>query len=128
VDLWFLPQSTWLIVKNFLIRCDANAHHVLWGSSNVNPRGEVLSDFIAGQDLHIINRGHKPTFVVANRREVLDVTLTSGSLLESVCECFVDSQESSSDHKYIRCNLSLGLRFLCKSGTRGRQAGNCMRT
>jgi hypothetical protein len=39
---------------------------------------------------------------------VLDVTLTSGSLLGAVCDWFVDSQESSCDHKYIRCKLSLG--------------------
>jgi hypothetical protein len=41
---------------------DANAHHIIWGSSDTNPRGENLIDYLAGNNLVIINKGKEPTF------------------------------------------------------------------
>ena len=60
-----------------VIGCDANAHHVAWGSSNINERGEALMDFLASTNLAWCNKGHKPTFITRNRREVLDLTLVT---------------------------------------------------
>ena len=61
-----------------LIVCaDANAHHTIWGSSDINPRGEALFDFIVVNKLTVMNSGSEPTFIVVNRRVVLDVTLIS---------------------------------------------------
>ncbi|XP_023727683.1 uncharacterized protein LOC111875571 [Cryptotermes secundus] len=31
--------------KQLIIGCDANAHHILWGSTGTNPRGESLRNF-----------------------------------------------------------------------------------
>ena len=56
---------------------DANAHHVAWGSSDTNERGEDLLNFIASTDLAWCNKGHKPTFITRNRKEVLDITLAT---------------------------------------------------
>ena len=64
-----------------LVGCDANAHHILWGSTGVNPRGEALIDFLYSTSLNLLNRGDEPTFVTSSRREVLDITLCSLSLI-----------------------------------------------
>ena len=45
-----------------VIGTDANAHHAVWGSSNVNTRGMDLLMFCASANLHICNVGNKPTF------------------------------------------------------------------
>ncbi|XP_063827935.1 uncharacterized protein LOC135077339 [Ostrinia nubilalis] len=58
-----------------IIGCDANAHHVVWGSSNNNARGERLLDFLVSSETHVINKGNKPTFFNARRAEVIDLTL-----------------------------------------------------
>ena len=42
-----------------VIGCDANAHHVAWGSSNTNERGEALLEYLASTDLAWSNKGHK---------------------------------------------------------------------
>ena len=49
-----------------IIGCDANAHHLIWGSTNTNERGENVLDFIIENNLEIINKGSRPTFVVNN--------------------------------------------------------------
>ncbi|XP_037931171.1 uncharacterized protein LOC119665983 [Teleopsis dalmanni] len=59
-----------------VIGADANAHHTIWGSSDINERGESLFDFILDYNLHICNTGVEPTFIIAGRKEVLDITLT----------------------------------------------------
>jgi len=89
-----------------LIGCDANAHNILWNSSNNNERGEALWDYLISTNLEICNRGHEPTFVVQNRREVLDLTLASLSIADEVSDWHVDSAPSLSDHRCIRFNLA----------------------
>ena len=86
-----------------LIGMDANSHHVVWGSSNVNTRGEALLEFIAAKDLVILNRGNDPTFVNSIRREVIDITI---STVEVSINCWrVQEEESGSDHRYITFQL-----------------------
>ncbi|OXA46641.1 Retrovirus-related Pol polyprotein from type-1 retrotransposable element R1 [Folsomia candida] len=91
-----------------VIGSDTNAHHTMWGSTNINSRGAQLLDYIAQVDLHPINRGHRATFVVSNKKEVLDVTFVSSHLLDRIKAWWVDDNESCSDHRYIRTSLSLG--------------------
>ena len=55
-----------------IIGCDANAHHICWGSSDINERGRALLEYLVTTDLDILNKGAKPTFVVTNRQEVID--------------------------------------------------------
>jgi len=40
-----------------LIGADANAHHSVWGSSDINDRGKSLLDFILSTNLDIANVG-----------------------------------------------------------------------
>ena len=67
-----------------VLGCDANAHHVAWGSSNTNERGEALLEYLASTDLAWCNKGHKPTFITRNRREVLDITLASPGVFSEI--------------------------------------------
>jgi len=87
---------------------DANAHHTLWGSSDINERGIQLLEFIVEQDLHCINKGHKPNFVTSNTKERLDVTLVSNDLITKVSFWKVLDTESMSDHKFIQFGLRIG--------------------
>ena len=86
---------------------DANAHHTIWGSTDVNERGELLLDYIINENIVICNRGNEPTFVVTTRREVLDITLTN--LLEDdfIGNWKVLEENSFSDHRYIQLTVCL---------------------
>ena len=57
-----------------IVGTDANAHHTIWGSSDINPRGEDLLAYCACADLNFCNVGNKPTFKTKTRDEVLDLT------------------------------------------------------
>lgn len=89
-----------------ILGCDANAHHNVWGSTDINPRGTKLLQFIAGSDLGILNKGRVPTFVTKNRKEVLDITLASNGLIDQVQSWKVSEDCSFSDHRYVRFVLS----------------------
>jgi hypothetical protein len=63
---------------------DANAHNIIWGSSDTNPRGENLIEYLAGNHLVIINKGKEPTFSNGRRSEVIDTTVGKLILKESL--------------------------------------------
>ncbi|XP_073948990.1 uncharacterized protein [Choristoneura fumiferana] len=84
-----------------IIGCDANAHHVIWGSSDVNKRGEKLLDFLVSSSLQIMNKGNDPTFVNAKRGEVIDVTLATNNICRNITKWHVSNETTLSDHRYI---------------------------
>jgi len=89
-----------------IIGCDANAHNIVWNSTNNNERGEALWEYLISTNLDVCNRGHEPTFVVQNRREVLDLTLASMSIADQISDWRVDGAPSLSDHRCIRFNMA----------------------
>ena len=86
---------------SFIIGCDANAHHVSWGSSDTNERGENLLEYILSANLSVVNRGCKPTFVTSRRQEVIDITLCSLRMYNCLHDWRVVDEETLSDHKLI---------------------------
>lgn len=42
----------------FLMGCDANAHNIVWGSTDTSPKGDSLLEFILSSSLTILNRGN----------------------------------------------------------------------
>jgi hypothetical protein len=38
--------------KQIVVGCDANAHHILWGSTGTNPTGESLMEFLVSSNLY----------------------------------------------------------------------------
>ncbi|XP_037930262.1 uncharacterized protein LOC119664997, partial [Teleopsis dalmanni] len=91
--------------RQLILGCDANAHHTVWGSSNDNKRGEYLLDYIMTVGLSIANKGSKPTFINAIREEVLDLTLCTRGIEESIWNWRVSDEVSLSDHQHIRFEI-----------------------
>jgi len=94
---------------HLVIGTDYYAHCELWGSSDTNQRGEQLLSYLMSSNLNVASRGHKPTFVVANRTEVLDITLLSDSLVDKLVYWYVSNEETYSDHKYTVFSLDHGV-------------------
>lgn len=88
-----------------IVGTDANAHHKIWGSSNINSRGEELVQYLLTTDLMVQNRGDKPTFVNSAREECIDVTLATCDISELIHSWRVCDDETFSDHKLIKFNL-----------------------
>ena len=93
-----------------IVGTDANAHHTIWGSSDINPRGEDLLAYCVSADLNFCNVGNKPTSRTNTREEVLDLTLVNRCARDRVVGWHVSNVPSFSDHMYIR--------FLVKSRIR----------
>jgi hypothetical protein len=87
--------------KQLIIGCDANAHHILWGSMDISPRGESLVEFLVSSNLNILNQGNEPTFMISNRRDITDLTLGSDCIGNLVRKWHVSDEPSLSDHRYI---------------------------
>ena len=90
-----------------VIGCDANAHHVAWGSTNINERGETLMEFLAATNLAWCNKGHKPTFITKNRRSVLDLTLATPDVFSKIKDWTVSDNPSLSDHAMITFHFAI---------------------
>ena len=88
-----------------IVGTDANAHHTIWGSSDINPRGEDLLAYCDSADLNFRNVGNKPTFRTKTREEVLDLTLVNRCAWDRVVGWHVSDVPSFSDHMYIRFQL-----------------------
>ncbi len=86
-----------------VIGMDANSHHVIWGSSDINPRGNALLEFIAANELVILNQANEPTFVNSVRREVVDITLSTVDVNINFWK--VLEEETGSDHRYVTFQL-----------------------
>jgi hypothetical protein len=71
-ELWDIIDYCHSRKKQLIIECDANAHYILWGSTSTNPRGESFMKYLVSSNLNILNQGNEPTFVVRNRKEVID--------------------------------------------------------
>lgn len=98
-----------------ILGMDANARSIQWGSKETNTRGESLFDYINYNNLWICNRGDSPTFefppsdIYPGWKEVLDVTLSSDTNL--VKNWMVSDENSFSDHKYIRFDITFKLEY-----------------
>lgn len=88
-----------------LIGCDSNSHHTLWGSRECDNRGYDLLDFLDRAGLDFANRGTVPTFVGARGHTVIDVTICSAGLVNSIRDWHVLEEDSLSDHRYIEFGL-----------------------
>ena len=99
---------------NLLIGTDCNSHSRYWGSTDTNERGEDLLEFIVSTNLEVCNIGNQPTFVVANRSEVLDITLVSIDLFSRIREWQVLDKDMLSDHRPISFELSTTLKKVSK--------------
>ena len=85
-----------------ILGTDANAHHTIWRSCDINPNREDLLAYCVSEDLNFCNVGSKPTFRSKTREEVLDLTLVNRYVYDRVVGWHVSNVLSFSDHMYIR--------------------------
>ena len=62
---------------SIIVGTDANAHRTIWGSSDINLRGEDLLAYCVSTDLNFCNIGNAPILRTKTREEVLDLTLVN---------------------------------------------------
>jgi len=62
-------------------------------------------EFLSSSNLEILNRGNEPTFCNIARQEVIDITLVSLGLLDSIADWEVSVEPSLSDHRHILFTL-----------------------
>jgi hypothetical protein len=84
-------------LSHLIFGCDANAHHIIWGSMSINPQ-ECLIEYLA--QTNILNKGNEPTFIISNRKEVTDLTLVTDKTADLVSNWHVFDEISFSDHRY----------------------------
>lgn len=76
---------------------DFNAHHLLWGSSDINSKGRSLVSFASDQGLYLLNDG-SPTFLRGtNYGSCLDQMFVS-QCLSGRTQWFPDIETHGSDH------------------------------
>ena len=122
-----LLRSLLVFAKNeqipTIVGIDANAHHTIWGSSNINnPQGEDLLAYCASTDLNFGNVNSKPTFRTKTREEVLDLTLVNRCAWDRVVGWHVSNVPSFSDHMYI------GFQVKSRIQKQAKMFGNIRRT
>ena len=93
--------------KHLIIGCDANAHHTVWGSTDINEGGEILLEVLLRNYISIMNVGTSPTFVTSVRREVLDLTLTTRFIGDRIEGWKVSEELMQSDHRMLVFNLKV---------------------
>lgn len=91
---------------HLVIGCDANSHHIMWGSMDTNNRGESLHEFIICSNLEILNRGTEPTFVTTRSQTVIDITLATSGISNKIHDWHVSTSVSMSDHRWIKYTLT----------------------
>lgn len=90
-----------------VIAGDFNAKSNMWGSPQLNKRGEIVEEFIAANSMMVVNEGSAPTFVRRDQQSHLDLTLCTENMSNKIKNWKVMDEESLSDHKYISFNIEL---------------------
>ena len=62
-------------------------------------------EYMVSTNLNIINKGNGSTFLNVRRRQVIDLTLGTTLVGNIVSDWHVSSEESLSDHRYIRFKI-----------------------
>ena len=86
---------------------DSNAYSPMWGSADLNSRGEDLETIVLSKNLTVLNVGDKPTFSTSRAESVIDVTLMNNEAIQTLKadDWRVCDQPSFSDHNYIKFTL-----------------------
>jgi hypothetical protein len=61
INYWYSKK------KQLILGYDANAYHILLGSTDTNPRGEAIMEYLVSLNLDILHQGNEPTSVVTER-------------------------------------------------------------
>lgn len=95
--------------KKVIIGCDANAKSPVWGSRTLDERGRKLEDFIAENNLVILNKENElSTFSNIHGESNIDVTLATESAAGLIRRWTVRGDWTMSDHRAIDIVIAWG--------------------
>ena len=86
----------------------------LWGCAENNTRGNELETFLYENDLVVQNVGETPTFVSSRGKSIIDLTITSGMISESVKDWEVIPDLIDSDHRLIKFKINSNTELITK--------------
>jgi len=66
---------------------------------SINPQ-EYLMEYLVSMNFNILNKGNEPTFLISNRKEVIDLTLVTDKIVDLVSNWHVSDELCLSDHRY----------------------------
>lgn len=93
--------------ENAIIAGDFNAKSPQWGMHITDRRGETVTEWMAANDLTIANQGKKPTFHVQGYSSILDLTIATSNVINSIVNWDVSDKETLSDHNYITFDVEM---------------------
>lgn len=98
--------------RNILLAGDFNAKSHLWFSTYEDERGRAVSDMISSRDLYVVNQpNNPPTFSTVNGESNIDITFTTGSLLNGILSWKVHTDVISSDHRAITYDIKMSNKY-----------------
>ena len=91
--------STLLLVLPLILGCDANAHHIIWRSSDINCRGETLLQFLSPRYWASWRGAEiRPYIILLNG---IDLTLHSKGISSWIGHWRISTEPTLSDHRHI---------------------------
>jgi len=91
-----------------LIAADTNSRSKTWHDVITNTRGKKLEEYLAGTQLHIINKeNERSTFHNSRGISNIDLTIVNNNLLTAVRDWEISEEESLSDHNYLKYKISM---------------------
>jgi len=89
-----------------LIAVDSNSRSRAWYDRQTNTRGRTLEEYIYSRDLNIMNeQSELTTYQSTTGRSNIDITITNNSLLKTISDWQVGTEDSLSDHNIIKFNI-----------------------
>lgn len=86
--------------------CGKPTDTVFGGSSDTNSRGESLFDFILVKDLDILNVGCKSTFITAEGKQVIDITMCTQNTINMVYDWRISDDDRETFITNLESHLS----------------------
>ena len=95
------------LYRRTIITGDMNAHHPLWNSNKRPTRADKIVELIEEHNYTLLNTPDEPTFLSHNgvSTSVIDLTLTSPDLQDSIRNWAIMDETTGSDHLPISIDI-----------------------
>ena len=86
---------------------DSNSRSTTWHDMITNSRGKLLEEFIASNQLYIINEDSpRMTFESSRGSSNIDLTIINNQMLADIKDWELSEEESGSDHSILKFNIN----------------------
>jgi hypothetical protein len=87
---------------------DSNSRSTAWHDRITNHRGRMMEDFLASNQLHILNEGRTTTTFQSSRgKSNIDMTVANSQMVANIWNWDLSEEEIASDDKIIKLSLTL---------------------